>query len=71
MPMHQASTIQLIRLASLVRNAPIDKAILVCMIKRAERATKWIPVKLVLIVTALIYAVLGVMAPLGYSRVNL
>ena len=37
----------------------------------AERATKWIPVKWVRIVAALIYAVLGVMTLLGYSSLNL
>jgi putative Ca2+/H+ antiporter (TMEM165/GDT1 family) len=37
----------------------------------AERATKWVPVKVVRIVAALIYAVLGVMTLLGYSRVSL
>jgi Ca2+/H+ antiporter, TMEM165/GDT1 family len=33
----------------------------------AERATKWIPVKFVRIVAALIYAILGVITLLGYS----
>jgi putative Ca2+/H+ antiporter (TMEM165/GDT1 family) len=37
----------------------------------AERATKWIPVKLVRVIAAGIYAVLGVLTLLGYSRVNL
>jgi putative Ca2+/H+ antiporter (TMEM165/GDT1 family) len=37
----------------------------------AERATKWIPVKLVRIVAALIYAILGVVTLLGYSSVRL
>ena len=34
----------------------------------AERATKWIPVKFVRIVAALIYAILGVITLLGYSN---
>jgi putative Ca2+/H+ antiporter (TMEM165/GDT1 family) len=37
----------------------------------AERATKWVPVKVVRIVAALIYAILGVVTLLGYSRVSL
>jgi putative Ca2+/H+ antiporter (TMEM165/GDT1 family) len=37
----------------------------------AERATKWIPVKVVRVVAAVIYAVLGVLTLLGYSSVNL
>jgi putative Ca2+/H+ antiporter (TMEM165/GDT1 family) len=37
----------------------------------AERATKWVPVKVVRIVAALIYAILGVVTLLGYSRVRL
>jgi len=37
----------------------------------AERAMKWIPVKLVRMVAAVIYAVLGVITLLGYSRVSL
>jgi putative Ca2+/H+ antiporter (TMEM165/GDT1 family) len=37
----------------------------------AERATKWIPVKLVRIIAAAIYAVLGIVTLLGYSTVNL
>jgi Ca2+/H+ antiporter, TMEM165/GDT1 family len=37
----------------------------------AERATKWIPVNVVRIVAALIYAILGVITLLGYSRVGL
>jgi Ca2+/H+ antiporter, TMEM165/GDT1 family len=37
----------------------------------ADRATKWIPLKLVRIVAAAVYAVLGVLTLLGYSRVNL
>ena len=37
----------------------------------AERATKWIPVKFVRIVAALIYAILGVITLLGYSNVGL
>jgi putative Ca2+/H+ antiporter (TMEM165/GDT1 family) len=37
----------------------------------ADRATKWIPVKLVRMIAAGIYAVLGVLTLLGYSSVNL
>ena len=37
----------------------------------ADRAMKWIPVKVVRVVAAVIYAILGVMTLLGYSRVNL
>jgi len=37
----------------------------------AERATKWIPVKLVRVIAAAVYAVLGVVTLLGYSNVNL
>ena len=37
----------------------------------AERATKWIPVNVVRIVAALVYATLGVITLLGYSRVGL
>jgi Ca2+/H+ antiporter, TMEM165/GDT1 family len=37
----------------------------------AERATKWIPLKVVRIVAALIYAILGVITLLGYSNVGL
>jgi len=37
----------------------------------AERATKWIPVKVVRVVAALIYAILGILTLTGYSRVNL
>jgi putative Ca2+/H+ antiporter (TMEM165/GDT1 family) len=37
----------------------------------AERATKWVPVKLVRGVAAAIYAVLGVVTLLGYSRMTL
>jgi putative Ca2+/H+ antiporter (TMEM165/GDT1 family) len=37
----------------------------------AERATKWVPVKVVRVVAAAIYAVLGVVTLLGYSRVSL
>jgi Ca2+/H+ antiporter, TMEM165/GDT1 family len=37
----------------------------------AERATKWVPVKVVRIVAALIYAILGVITLLGYSRMSL
>jgi len=37
----------------------------------AERAMKWIPVKVVRVVAAVIYAILGVVTLLGYSRVSL
>jgi putative Ca2+/H+ antiporter (TMEM165/GDT1 family) len=37
----------------------------------AERATKWIPVKVVRIVAAAIYAVLGVLTLLGYSGMSM
>ena len=37
----------------------------------AERATKWVPLKVVRIVAALIYAILGIITLLGYSRVSL
>jgi Ca2+/H+ antiporter, TMEM165/GDT1 family len=37
----------------------------------ADQATKWIPVKLVRVIAAGIYAVLGVVTLLGYSSVNL
>jgi putative Ca2+/H+ antiporter (TMEM165/GDT1 family) len=37
----------------------------------ADRATKWIPVKVVRMIAAGIYAVLGVLTLLGYSSVNL
>jgi putative Ca2+/H+ antiporter (TMEM165/GDT1 family) len=37
----------------------------------AERATKWIPVKMVRIVAAIIYAILGVLTLTGYSRMRL
>jgi Ca2+/H+ antiporter, TMEM165/GDT1 family len=37
----------------------------------AERATKWVPVKLVRSVAAVLYAVLGVVTLLGYSRTSL
>jgi putative Ca2+/H+ antiporter (TMEM165/GDT1 family) len=37
----------------------------------AERATKWVPVKVVRIVAALIYAILGVITLLGYSHLSL
>jgi putative Ca2+/H+ antiporter (TMEM165/GDT1 family) len=36
----------------------------------AERATKWVPVKVVRVVAALIYAILGVITLLGYSRMS-
>jgi Ca2+/H+ antiporter, TMEM165/GDT1 family len=37
----------------------------------AERATKWIPVKVMRVIAAGIYAVLGVLTLLGYSGVSL
>ena len=37
----------------------------------AERATKWIPLKVVRVLAAAIYAALGVLTLLGYSRVSL
>jgi putative Ca2+/H+ antiporter (TMEM165/GDT1 family) len=37
----------------------------------AERATRWVPVKVVRIVAALIYAILGVITLLNYSHVSL
>ena len=37
----------------------------------AERASKWVPVKMVRIVAAIIYAVLGVLTLLGYSHASL
>lgn len=37
----------------------------------AERATKWVPVNVVRIAAALIYAILGVTTPLGYSHMGL
>ena len=37
----------------------------------AERATEWVPVKVVRVVAAVIYAVLGVVTLMGYSRVSL
>jgi putative Ca2+/H+ antiporter (TMEM165/GDT1 family) len=37
----------------------------------AERATKWVPVKMVRVLAAGIYAVLGVLTLVGYSRVGL
>jgi putative Ca2+/H+ antiporter (TMEM165/GDT1 family) len=37
----------------------------------AERATKWLPVKVVRVIAAASYAVLGVLTLLGYSRVGL
>jgi Ca2+/H+ antiporter, TMEM165/GDT1 family len=37
----------------------------------ADRAMKWIPVKVVRVIAAIIYAILGVMTLLGYSRMNL
>jgi putative Ca2+/H+ antiporter (TMEM165/GDT1 family) len=37
----------------------------------AERATKWIPLKVVRVLAAAIYAGLGILTLLGYSRVSL
>jgi putative Ca2+/H+ antiporter (TMEM165/GDT1 family) len=37
----------------------------------AERATKWVPIKVVRVIAAAIYAVLGIVTLLGYSSVNL
>lgn len=37
----------------------------------AERATKWVPLTVVRVVAAAIYAALGVLTLLGYSRVSL
>jgi Ca2+/H+ antiporter, TMEM165/GDT1 family len=37
----------------------------------AERAIKWIPVKIVRVVAAVIYAILGILTLIGYSRVTL
>jgi putative Ca2+/H+ antiporter (TMEM165/GDT1 family) len=37
----------------------------------ADRATKWIPLKLVRAIAAAIYAVLGILTLVGYSSVNL
>jgi Ca2+/H+ antiporter, TMEM165/GDT1 family len=37
----------------------------------AERATKWVPLKVVRVLAAAIYAALGVLTLLGYSRVSL
>jgi putative Ca2+/H+ antiporter (TMEM165/GDT1 family) len=37
----------------------------------AGRATKWVPVKVVRVVAAAIYAVLGIVTLLGYSRMSL
>lgn len=37
----------------------------------AERATKWIPLKVVRVIAAAIYAALGILTLLGYSRVSL
>ena len=37
----------------------------------AERATKWVPVKVVRMIAALAYAILGVLTLLGYSRATL
>jgi putative Ca2+/H+ antiporter (TMEM165/GDT1 family) len=37
----------------------------------AERATRWVPLKLVRLIAAGIYAVLGVLTLLGYSGMNL
>jgi len=37
----------------------------------AERATKWIPLQAVRVLAAAIYAALGILTLLGYSRVSL
>ena len=37
----------------------------------ADRAMKWIPVKFVRVVAAVIYAILGILTLIGYSRVML
>jgi putative Ca2+/H+ antiporter (TMEM165/GDT1 family) len=37
----------------------------------ADRAVKWIPVKLVRVVAAVVYAILGMLTLAGYSRVTL
>jgi Ca2+/H+ antiporter, TMEM165/GDT1 family len=37
----------------------------------ADRATRWIPLKLVRAIAAAIYAVLGMLTLVGYSSVNL
>src|ERR1700722_5203502 len=37
----------------------------------AERATQWVPVKVVHVIAAVIYAVLGIVTLLGYTSVNL
>jgi putative Ca2+/H+ antiporter (TMEM165/GDT1 family) len=37
----------------------------------ADKATKWIPVKTVRIIAAVVYAVLGVATLLGYSDMKL
>jgi putative Ca2+/H+ antiporter (TMEM165/GDT1 family) len=37
----------------------------------AERATKWIPIKIVRVVAAVIYAILGILTLMGYSGVRL
>jgi len=37
----------------------------------AERAMKWIPLKVVRVVAAIIYAILGILTLTGYSRVTL
>jgi putative Ca2+/H+ antiporter (TMEM165/GDT1 family) len=37
----------------------------------AERATKWIPVKVVRVVAAIVYAILGILTLSGYSNVGL
>jgi Ca2+/H+ antiporter, TMEM165/GDT1 family len=36
----------------------------------AERATKWIPLKVVRVIAAIIYAILGVLTLTGYSRLG-
>jgi len=37
----------------------------------AERAMQWVPLKLVRVAAAAVYAVLGILTLLGYSRVSL
>lgn len=37
----------------------------------ADRATKWIPLKTVRVIAAIVYAILGVLTLTGYSRVGL
>ena len=37
----------------------------------ADRATKWIPVKIVRVIAAVVYAILGILTLTGYSRMTL